>query len=144
MPTFPRQPLRTALYERLTGDDGQGLGLSESVYVAGAVPTGQSAPYVVIERTRSRGGNFIGGRGRFRVRVAIRVHTRHAKGRVDQSEADDLAEAVHDSLTGADLSVTGYRSPTVLTPDVQPVAPYDIGEMRAYDLNCRYTFRFSN
>jgi len=63
---------------------------------------------------------------------------------VDQSVADDLAEAVHDSLTGENLVVSGYRDPVVLAPDVQPVGTYSVGEMRAYDLNLRYTFRFSS
>jgi len=141
---LPRSALRTALYERLAGDDGQGLGLSESVYVSGSVPKDASGPYVVIERPRTQGSNYIGGRERFRLRVAMRVHTRFPPGQVDQSVADNLAESVHDSLTGADLSVTGYRSPVVLTPNVQPVGTYSVGEMNAYDLNLRYTFRFSN
>jgi len=141
---LPRQPLRTALYKRLTGDDGQGLGLSESVYSAGSVPKGASGPYVVIERARTRGGNYLGGGERFQLRQALRVHTRFSPGQVNHAKADDLASAVHDSLTGADLSVTGYSSPTVLTPEIQPVGEYSVGEMRAYDLNIRYEFRFSN
>jgi len=141
---LPRQPLRTALYQRLTGDDGQGLGLSEPIFSAGSVPKDASGPYVVIERPRTRGDNYLGGGERFRLRQAIRVHTRFPPGQVDHAEADDLAAAVHDSLTGADLSVTGYSSPTVLTPEIQPIGEYSVGEMRAYDLNIRYQFHFSN
>lgn len=142
--SFPLQPLRHALYERLAGTDGQGLGLSESVYVAGAVPTDEPAPYVVIERPRNTGANFIGGRERFDVRIALRVHTRFPPGQANADQADTLAEAVHDSLTGAALAVNGYRDATILTPNVQPVGPYPVGELQAYDLNLRYTFRFSN
>jgi hypothetical protein len=106
------------------------------------VPEDAGSPYTVIERPRTRGDDLMGGEERFRVRLAIRVHTRFPPGKVDQSMADSLADSIHDSLTGADLTVTGFRTPAVLTPDVQPVSEYDVGEMRAHDLNLRYTFRF--
>jgi len=138
MSHFPAIPLRTAIYDRLTGNDGAGLEVETDVYVKGAVPTSASAPYVKLDDPRTTGENYIGGAPHFSVRMDIKVHTRYAPGRADADERERIANDVHASLSGTALQVEGHGTADLLNPQKTPTPAYEIQGMRAYDLTLRY------
>lgn len=138
----PRGPLRTALHNRLTGNDGDGLGIGPDVFLEGAVPKGQDAPYVVIVRIRSTGTRLLDDTDKWELRADMRVHTRFEPGKANAKQRSDIATAVYDSLRGAELSVTGARPPVVLPPNEIPQPPYTVGNKTAFDLIVRFDFLF--
>lgn len=138
MAHFPTEPLLTAISERLTGADGEGLGLAEDVYTAGSVPTNASAPYVVVEIPRPNGSETIDGKEKWLVRHNIRVHTRYPQGRADRSEALSIADSVHEALEGAEISVPGFRSSLYVPEPNQRPQTYDVADKKAYDVILRY------
>lgn len=138
--TFPTTELMTAVYNRLSGEDGEGLGIGEDVYTAGSVPTEASGPHVVVEVPRTDGFEYLDGNKQFNVRHSIRVHTRFPPAKADRTKALSIADDVHGSLEGADLQLSGFQSPHLPVPEQRPVPPYDVGSDTAYDISMEYRY----
>lgn len=136
--------LLTAIYERLNGADAHGQALtvdgSTIPTYTGEAPTGEQAPYVVLERPRTRGSEFIGGTGRQEIRQQLRVHTAYESGKGDYFQGYQIAEAIHDLIRVAEMDVGG-RAPHFPEPNKQPVPAYDKGPQSAYDISVRYIVR---
>jgi hypothetical protein len=135
--SLPLKPLTTAIYERLTGEDGAGLGLSVDVFYAGAKEA--TTKYVAIQIPTSDRRVTKTTDGRTSI-VALRCHTEAPGGNAEPLTAFDLAESAHESLQAQDLSLgTGHA--LLYVPEPQDVRPngYDIGGgTRAMDVVLRY------
>lgn len=143
---FPTTTLMTAVYERLTGEDGAGLGLTldgapVDVYVRGAVPTDAQPPCVVIEPPRLDGEETLDGHASSTNRLRLRVHDRYPAGRANAFRALLIADRLHQSLEGAPLTLEGFRTPYVPEPSVRPIPPYEAEGQEARDLLVIYDLR---
>lgn len=130
-------------YNRLDGSDSHGTALthggSEVPVYTGNAPTDKDAPYVVIGRPRTRGEEALDGTEMPEVRLQLRVHTAHQPGKVNTFLAYQIAEAAHDLLEAAPITVDG-KEPYVPEPDKQPIN-YDLsGEKEALDLSLDYVY----
>lgn len=135
---MPTQELLTTVHERLAGTDGEGLGLTEDVYTAGAAPPDADAPYVVVEVPRQPGGTeLLDGTRRYDLLHAIRVHTRFDAGKADRSVALSIADSVDDALKGAPITIGG-KDIHIPVPNQRPIPPYDVGGKKAYDISIQY------
>ena len=135
--------LITAIQARLTGTDAHGQPL---MYEGNQVPvyTGSperdaKAPYLIIDRPRTRGDETLDGHEMPQVRQQLRVHTSAPPGRGDFLDAYDIAHNAHDLLEAAPLSVDG-KDAYVPEPDRQPAPLYDRGDTDALDLAISYIF----
>jgi hypothetical protein len=135
--------LITAIYERLAGEDAHGQALqhdgNQVPVFTGAGPADGEAPYVVISRPRTRGGQTLDGVETPEVRVQLRTHTRFPAGKANQFKCYQIAGQAHDLLEAAPLPVQG-REPYVPQPDKTPIPAYDVGDRQAVDLSLEYTF----
>jgi len=135
--SLPLGPLTTAIYERLTGDDGAGAGISEDVFYAGSKDA--STKYVAIQIPTSDRRVTKTTDGRTSI-VALRCHTEHPAGQARPLDAFDLAEKADESLHAQDLTLGGDQTLLYL-PEPQDLQPngYDIdGGTRAMDVVLRY------
>jgi hypothetical protein len=136
MPELPLEPLTVAVYERLTGDDGQGLGIGETVHFAGAKDA--EARYVALDLPDAQPRETFNTEGHT-VILAVRCHTEHAVGDATPLDAMQLAGSVQSSLDGAPLDIGPDHALLHLpTPELNPVR-YDVDEATdAYDVTVRY------
>jgi hypothetical protein len=127
-----------SFHNRLTGEDGDGLGIDTKVYTEGAVDASQS-PYVSIQVPRQPNGEkFIGGDGkRLQVRQPIRVHTRHKPQKANRAKALNIASNINTSIEGAPISISG-KNIHIPVPDKRPIPPYEVSGKQAYDMSLRY------
>ena len=135
--SLPLGPLTTAIYERLTGEDGAGLALSVPVFYAGAKDA--TTKYVAIQIPTSDRRVTKTTDGRTSI-VALRCHTEHPAGQAQPLDAFGLAEAAHESLEAQELSL-GADHALLYFPEPQDVRPngYNLdGGTRAMDVVLRY------
>lgn len=135
--------LITAYYNRLTGADSysQSLivdGKTITPYTGNAPPAAR-APYIVIGRPRTRGAETLDGVSHPEVRLQLRVHTAYEPGKGNHFFCYEIAEAAHDLLEAAPITVDG-KEPYVPEPDKQPIPSYDKGEEEALDLSVDYRY----
>lgn len=133
--------LLTALHDRLNGNDAHGQALTVSgntipVYT-GEAPVDESAPYVVLERPRNRPDETIDKQVQHRIRQQVRVHTAYESGKGDHFQGYQIAEAIHDLIRAADVTV-GSQDAYFPEPNRQPIPAYDKGPQSAYDITIRY------
>jgi hypothetical protein len=133
-----------AVHERLDGADSHATPLthngSEVPVFTGSAPTDADPPYVIVGRPRTRGSETLDGTETPEVRLQLRVHTRFKKNRGNHFLAYQIADAAHDLLEAAPISVNGHE-PYVPEPDKQPIPPYDAGDDEALDLALQYRFK---
>jgi len=137
MPELPHGPISIAVYERLTGDDGAGLSLSESdVFFAGAKDVPRT--YVAIDLPDAAAQETFDTEG-WDVTMTLRCHAEHAKGDRTPLRTFDLASSVKASLDDQPLEIGPDHALLHLpTPDVQKNS-YDIDQAhRAFDIVLRY------
>jgi len=135
--SLPLRPLTTAIYGRLTGDDGAGLGLSVDVFYAGAKEA--TTKYVAIQIPTSSRRVTKTTDGRTSI-VSLRCHTEAPDGNVQPLEAFDLAESADKSLRAQELSL-GSDHALLHFPQPQDTPPngYNMdGGTRAMDVVLRY------
>ena len=135
--SLPLGPLTTAVYDRLTGDDGAGLGLSVPVFYAGSKEA--TTKYVAIQIPTSGRRVTKTTVGRTSI-VALRCHTEYPAGQAQPLPAFELASAANESLHGAPLDL-GADHALLHLPEPQDTPPqqYDIdGSTRAMDVTLRY------
>jgi hypothetical protein len=137
--------LITTIYERLTGADSHGQALTYSgatvpVYTGNA-PADKTAPYVVIERPRTRGDETLDGAVRPEVREQLRVHTAFPEGKANHQKAYAIAQNAHDLLEAAPLNIVNAKQPYVPEPDKNPIRPYDMGSRQGVDVSVEYIFQ---
>ena len=136
MPELPLSPLTTAVYDRLTGDDGLGHGLGEEVLYAGAKDAPQTYVAITIpDATRRVTKNTEGHTST----LLLRCHTESPEGDARPLDAFGLAGSVKASLEadpldlGLDHALLHLPVPN-LTPNSYSM---DSGHW-AMDVNLRY------
>jgi hypothetical protein len=135
--SLPLKELTTAIYERLSGDDGAGLGISADVFYAGSKKA--TTKYVAIQIPTSGRRVTKTTTGRTSI-VALRCHTEYVAGDTKPFPAMELASEVNDSLHGAVLTL-GTDHTLLYLPEPQdlPTQQYDIDDStRAFDVTLRY------
>ncbi|WP_103021463.1 hypothetical protein [Salinibacter altiplanensis] len=135
--SLPLRPLTTAIYERLTGEDGAGLELPVDVFYAGSKEA--TTEYVAIQIPTSSRRVTKTTDGRTSI-IALRCHTEAPDGNAEPLTAFDLAESAHESLESQELSL-GLDHALLYFPEPQDVRPngYDMdGGTRAMDVILRY------
>lgn len=135
--------LITAFYERLTGADSHAQALTREGNTiptyTGNADTDASAPYVIVGRPRTRGDEALDGTEMPDVRIQLRVHTEYPPGKGNHFAAYEIADAAHDLLEAAPITVDGYE-PYVPEPDKTPIPSYDKADKEALDLSIDYVF----
>jgi len=140
MPELPLKPIAVAVYERLTGDDGAGNGLSDAdVFFAGASDVTQK--YVAISLPDAPPRETFDTEG-WDVILVLRCHTEHAVGDAKPLDAMDLAGSVKASLEAAPLDLGPDHALLHLpTPRVQPTS-HTVDEAHdGYDAVLRYDLK---
>jgi len=135
--SLPLKELTTAIYERLAGLDGQGLGLSADIFYAGSKEA--TSKYVAIQIPTSSRRVTKTTTGRTSV-VALRCHTEYPEGDVKPFPAMELATDANDSLHDAPLTL-GTDHDLLYLPEPQdlPTQQYSIDDStRAFDVTLRY------
>ncbi len=135
--SLPLKALTTAVYERLSGDDGAGLGVSGDVFYAGSKEA--TTKYVAIQIPTSNRRVTKTTIGRTSV-VALRCHTEHPAGQAKPLPVFDLASEANGSLHGAPLDLgTDHNLLYLPEPQDTPPEQYDIDDAtRAMDVVLRY------
>jgi len=135
--SLPLKALTTAVYERLSGDDGAGLGVSADVFYAGSKEA--TTRYVAIQIPTSNRRVTKTTTGRTSI-VALRCHTEHPAGQAKPLPAFELASEANDSLHGAPLDLgTDHNLLYLPEPQDAPPEQYDIDDAtRAMDVVLRY------
>lgn len=137
MPELPLKPIAVAVYERLTGDDGAGHGISETVLYAGAKDAEKR--YVAIQLPDTQARETFNTEG-WDVTLTIRCHTEHPAGDRRPLAAMGLAGSVKASLeAGPPLDIGPDHGLLHLpTPRLVPTT-YDVdGNHKAHDVTLRY------
>jgi hypothetical protein len=136
MPELPLKPLTTAVYDRLTGEDGLGHGVGETVLYAGAkdVP----ATYVAITIPDAQRRVTMDTEGHTSTLV-LRCHTESPNGDAKPLRAFDLADTVKGSLEAAPLDLGPDHALLHLpVPNLTPNGYSMDSGHRAMDVNLRY------
>jgi hypothetical protein len=136
MPELPLRPLTTAVYDRLTGDDGLGHGIGEEVLYAGAKDVPQRYVAITIpDATRRVTKNTEG----YTTTLVLRCHTESPAGDAKPLVAFGLAGSVKASLEADPLDL-GPDHALLHLPVPNPTPNgYSIGSgHRAMDVNLRY------
>jgi hypothetical protein len=136
MPELPLEPITVAVYERLTGEDGAGHGIGETILYAGA----QDAParYVALQIPDTQTRETFDTEG-WDVTLALRCHTEHPSGDRKPLEAMSLAGSAKASLEAAPLDIGPDHALLHLPTPRLVTTSYDIGEAaRASDVTLRY------
>jgi len=136
MPELPLKPLSIAVYERLTGEDGAGHGIDETVLYAGAKDA--ETRYVALQMPDTQPQESFSTEG-WDVTLTARCHTEHSAGEATPLDAMQLAGAAKASLEAAPLDIGPDHALLHLpTPQLQPTR-YDIDEATvAFDVVLRY------
>jgi len=136
MPELPLEPLAVAVYERLTGDDGQGLGIGETVVYAGAQDA--ATRYVALQMPTAEGRQTFDTEG-WDVTLAVRCHTEHATGDATPLDPMGLAGAVKSSLEDAALDIGPDHGLLHLPTPNTNQQRYDVDEATdSFDVVLRY------
>jgi len=135
--SLPLKALTTAVYERLAGEDGAGLGVSADVFYAGSKEA--TTRYVAIQIPTSNRRVTKTTTGRTSI-VALRCHTEHPAGQAKPLPAFELASEANYSLHGAPLDLgTDHNLLYLPEPQDAPPEQYDIDDAtRAMDVVLRY------
>jgi len=136
--SLPHSPLTTAVYERLTGDDGTGNGLPSDVEVFYAGAQDTTPKYVAITLPLATGRETFSTEGHD-LTLSVRCHTEHPVGDARPLDAFDLGSKAKASLSAQPLDIGPDHALLHLpTADVNENR-YDVDEATdAYDVILRY------
>jgi hypothetical protein len=132
-----------AVHKRLDGADSHGTPLTnegnEVPVYTGSAPTDSGAPYVIIGRPRVRGEEKLDGTETPEVRLQLRAVTSFPPGKANLFKAYEIADAAHNLLEAAPISVNG-NEPYVPEPDKQPIPSQTVGDKEMKSLSIDYRF----
>lgn len=124
------RPLLHAVYDRLQA-------IEEDVYLRGAADPAADPPYVLVELPHTERRNTLDAHGTI-TRLDVRCHTRYPASKANRFEALELAERVHEHLSG--LTLNNHYLLHLPDPE-QTSQSYEAHGEQAHDIILRYDLR---